>query len=80
MVMLRISERTRAALRQLAEERGEPMSRVVEELVEAARADQFFSAADHAYSRLREEPGAWQEELDERSAWEQASADGLPEE
>ena len=46
--MLRINERTKAALRSLATERGEPMARVVEELVEAARTEQFFTAADAA--------------------------------
>ena len=53
MTMLRINERTKAALRSLATERGELMSRVVEELVEAARTEQFFTAADAAYRRLR---------------------------
>lgn len=78
MAMLRISEQTKAALHELAEERGEPMSRVVEELVEAARAERFFATADVAYRRLREDPAVWREELDERSAWEQTLGDGLP--
>ena len=70
MTMLRINERTRAALRSLAQERGEPMSRVVEGLVEAARTEQFFAAAGAAYLRLRSDPDGWAAELDDRGSWE----------
>jgi len=77
MPMLRISERTKVALRSLAEERGEPMSRVVEELVEAARTERFFAAADAAYRQLRGDPDAWAGELNERDAWAATGADGL---
>jgi hypothetical protein len=77
MTMLRISERTKVALRSLAEERGQPMSRVVEELVEVARTERFFKAADAAYQHLRSEPGTWAAELTERAAWETTVADGL---
>ncbi|MDR3546106.1 MAG: hypothetical protein P4L30_10120 [Candidatus Limnocylindrales bacterium] len=77
MTMLRINERTKAALRSLATERGEPMSRVVEELVEAARKEQFFNAADAAYRRLRGDPEGWAAELDDRGTWESALGDGL---
>ncbi len=77
MTMLRISERTKVALRRLAEERGEPMSRVVEELVEAARTERFFAAAEAAYQHLRSDPDAWVAELGERATWEATAADGL---
>jgi hypothetical protein len=79
MTMLRINERTKAALRSLAQERGEPMSRVVEGLVEAARTEQFFAAADASYRRLRGEPEGWAAELDDRDAWESTLGDGLGE-
>ena len=77
MTMLRINERTKAALHSLARERGEPMSRVVEELVEAARTEQFFAEADAAYRRLRSDPEGWVAELDDRGAWESTLGDGL---
>jgi hypothetical protein len=75
--MLRINERTKAALRSLATERGEPMSQVVEGLVEAARTEQFFATADAAYRRLRSDPDGWAVELNDRSAWESTLGDGL---
>jgi len=75
--MLRINERTKAALRILANERGEPMGQVVEELVEAARTEQFFASADAAYRRLRSDPDGWDGELSDRGAWESTVGDGL---
>ena len=75
--MLRINDRTKAALRSLAAERGESMARVVEELVDAARTDQFFADADAAYRRLPSDPEGWAAELDDRGAWESTLADGL---
>jgi hypothetical protein len=77
VAMLRINERTRAALRGLADERGEPMARVVEELVEAARTEQFFAAAEAAYRRLRSDPDSWAAELGERGMWDATVGDGL---
>jgi hypothetical protein len=75
--MLRINDRTRAALRSLAAERGESMARVVEGLVEAARTEQFFAEADAAYRRLRGDPDGWAADLDDRGAWESTLCDGL---
>ena len=75
--MLRINERTKAALRRLADERGQPMARVVEELVEAARTEQFFASADAAYRRLRSDSDGWAGELSDRSTWESTLDDGL---
>ena len=53
------------------------MLKVVEDLVDAAQAEQFFASADAAYRRLREDPGTWHAELEDREAWESTVADGL---
>ena len=53
------------------------MSRVVEHLVDSARAERFFADADAAYERLRRDPHAWATELDDRAAWEVTPDDGL---
>ena len=79
VTMLRINDRTKAALRSLAAERGESMARVVEGLVDAARTEQFFAAADAAYRRVRSDPEGWAAELDDRAAWESTLGDGLGE-
>ncbi len=77
MTMLRISERTHFALRELARERGEPMSQVVEDLIERARVERFFAEADTAYQRLRDDSPAWDAEQDDRAAWDATLGDGL---
>lgn len=76
---VRLAETTRAALRQLAAETGEPMSVVLEKAVEAYRRQCIFEQANAAYAALRSDPEAWAEELAERRAWEGTLADGLAE-
>lgn len=76
---VRLAETTRAALRQLAAETGEPMSVVLEKAVEAYRRQCIFAQANAAYSALRSDPEAWAEELAERREWEGTLADGLTE-
>jgi Arc/MetJ-type ribon-helix-helix transcriptional regulator len=39
----------------------------------------FLEAANKAYDTLRNNPQAWQEELEERQLWEQTLADDLEE-
>lgn len=76
---VRISEQTRATLRELAEKLGEPMHAVLEQAVEAYRRERFFADLDAAYAALRSDPSAWREELEERSELDGALADDLGE-
>jgi predicted transcriptional regulator len=76
---VRISEQTRATLRELAEKLGEPMHAVLERAVEAYRRERFFADVDAAYARLRADPDAWREELEERSELDGVLADDLGE-
>jgi len=39
--------------------------------------DYFFRKADEAYARLREDPKAWKNELEERAEWDVTLMDGL---
>jgi hypothetical protein len=41
------------------------------------QAKQFFESVNSAYAALREDPKQWQEELDERTAWDATLSDGL---
>ena len=76
---VRVGQATRAALRQLAAETGEPMSVVLEKAVEAYRRQCIFAQANAAYAALRSDPEAWTEELAERQEWEGTLTDGLTE-
>jgi predicted DNA-binding protein len=74
---IRISPRSKATLRELAEHDGRPMQNVLDEAIEQYRRDRFFRDLDEGYARLQADPKAWQEELDERRLWDATLADGL---
>ena len=74
---VKISEDARSILRELAEQMGEPMQRVLEKAIEQYRRQHLFDEADAAYLALRADPEAWQEELNERRAWEVTLADDI---
>ena len=77
---VRVSLQTRAALQKLAEETGEPMQRVLADAVEAYRRRRFLEGANADYARLRADPIAWKEELEERALWEVTLMDGIEDE
>jgi predicted transcriptional regulator len=75
--MIRISDRTRSALLELASDSGESMQQVLARAVEAYRAQRLLERTNEAYARLRNSPDLWKEELEERALWERTLADGL---
>ena len=74
---VRISQETRETLRQLAEQAGEPMHRVLAKAVEVYRRQYILDKTNAAYAALRADPEAWQEEQQERQTWDITLADGL---
>lgn len=74
---VRIKPATHAKLRTLAEKSGQSMPDLLEQAVESLRRQLFLDAADAAYATLRQDPKAWQAELDERMLWEATLSDGL---
>ena len=77
MTTIRVSEKTRATLRELALEVGVPMHEVAAKAVELYRRQHLLQATNAAYAALRGDPEAWQELQAERAAWETTLADGL---
>ena len=75
--MMRVPEATHSILRDLSTETGEPMQDLLVEAVEAMRRRRMLELTNAAYAALREDAAAWQEELDERKAWDATLADGL---
>ncbi len=74
---VRISEATRAVLRELAAEAREPIAGVLAKAVETYRRQRLLEQANAAYAALRSDPSAWQEEMTEREGWDATPADGL---
>lgn len=77
---VRVREETHRALRQLAEQEGDTLQDVLSRAVEAYRRMRILAETNAGYAALRADPVAWQEELEEREAWEIALSDGLEEE
>jgi hypothetical protein len=76
--MVRISERTRQTLREIAQSEAEPMQAVLDKAVEEYRRRHFLEQVNLAYQRLREDPEAWGEITAEHALWERTEGDGLP--
>ena len=47
------------------------------QVIEEKELQAFFALANEAYLRLRNDPKAWQEELEERRLWEATLLDGI---
>ncbi len=74
---VRITAADHAALSELARTTGKSMSAVLSEAVREMRRIHLLRQTNEAYRRLREDPKAWEEELEERRLWENTLADGL---
>lgn len=72
---VRISPAVRDVLRKLAAQSGESMQAVMEKAIETYRRQCFLEEANAAYATLRNDPQAWQAELEERKEWEATLAD-----
>lgn len=76
-ITVRVSARTGERLREMARRTGEPMQSLLEKAVEDYRRKRFLEEANRAFTALRNNPGAWKEETEERKAWESTLWDGL---
>lgn len=76
-VTVRIPPRAHRTLRLLAKKSHESMGKVVEQALETYRREKFWKACNEAYARLKSDPKAWAEELEERKTWETTLTDGL---
>jgi hypothetical protein len=74
---VRISRETQQILRFLANREGESIQAVLEKAVSDYRRRRILEEGNQAYARLRANPEAWAEELEERKVWEGTLADGL---
>jgi len=72
---VRISKGTRDTLRDLAIKSGESMQTIIDRAIEEYRRQSFIEQANKAYLALRENPEAWETELQERREWEATLAD-----
>lgn len=67
---IRIRENTYRTLRRLAEAEEITMQALLDKIVEEYWRRTFLEEANRAYLVLRSNPAAWQEEQEERAAWD----------
>lgn len=79
-VMVPVSESAHRILVELAARGGESIDKLLDRMIEEYRRQRLLDEANAAYTALRNDEQAWQEELSERRAWEATLADGLDEE
>jgi hypothetical protein len=76
---VRVSRITHAALTALADEEDVSIQAVLERLVSEYQKKRLLELGNEAYARLRNDPDAWTEEINERRIWDATLSDGLSE-
>lgn len=74
---VRISEKSRHSLRELAKQSGEPMQAVLDQAVEQYRRQKFLEECCTAYAKIRQDPQEWAAFQAEMAVWDVALMDGL---
>ena len=77
---VRVDVAVQHALRDLARERGETISAVLEQAVEHYRRQLMFEQANAAWAAMRADQSQWDELLEERRLWEATLMDGIEDE
>ena len=72
---IRVSEETRDRIASLASATGRPMTRILDDAVEALERRIFFASFNRRYQELRDDPEAWAEIEQERRTEEGAVGD-----
>lgn len=74
---MRVSEKAHHILEELAAIKKKSLQQVLDEILEEKRREILFNTADAAYTALRNDHVAWQEELAERQLFDNTLMDGL---
>ena len=74
---IRISSSTHAALKQISKDESEPMQSVLDRLLRKYQAEQLLHRTNAAFAQLRGNSEEWDQEMEEREAWDQTIADDL---
>lgn len=77
---VRIKPETHEKLQKLARDSKRSLPEVLDEAISEYERRVFLEECNASYARLRADPVAWQEELDERALWDCTLMDGLRDE
>jgi predicted transcriptional regulator len=73
---VRISKESSQVLKEMAAREKTSLQTVLDRAIEEYRRNRFLQEANKAYLLLKENPGKWKVEMDERKQWEATLADG----
>jgi len=73
---IRISERSRKVLGDIARQEGASLQSVMDQAIEHYRRQHFLEGLSEDFAALRKSPELWEEELKEREEWDTTLADG----
>lgn len=79
-VNVRISSTSYQTLKTLSKVEGQTMQSVIDQAIEVLRRRRLLDATNSAYSTLKADKKAWEEESEERKLWENTLADGVEKE
>lgn len=74
---VRIDSSTHKVLQSLSAQTGRKMQDIVGEAIELYRRQLFLEKVNAAFAALKTDQQAWEEEREERDAWDAALLDGL---
>ncbi|HKS08063.1 MAG TPA: hypothetical protein VJS13_00850 [Pyrinomonadaceae bacterium] len=77
MAQLRISDQTHEILRELARLEGISMQNVLDKALAEYQKKRFFDSLGAAFDVLKNNPKVWNEERQERQAWENTLSDDI---
>lgn len=75
--IVRISKNAYDKLNKLEVEIGASKQVIIEQALDKLMRENLIKRANKAYEKLKSNPQAWQEELEERATWESTITDGL---
>jgi hypothetical protein len=79
-VNVRISSNSYQILKTLSKAKGQSMQSVIDQAIEDLRRRKMLEAANAAFSALKADHAAWNDESDERELWENTLMDGVDKE
>ena len=77
---VRISSNSYQILKTLSKTKGQSMQSMMDQAIEDLRRRKMLEATNAAFSALKADKLAWQEEIEERALWENTLSDGVEEE
>jgi hypothetical protein len=76
-VNVRISSASYQVLKALSKGKGQSMQSVIDQAIEDLRHRRLLEETNLAFSELKADKVAWQEEVEEREIWENTLSDGV---